>query len=74
MYCIIQFPDLDTALPFYLKGKELFSTRCSCMNRDPDNPIVAFMLYVSDIPKDSYRLFKETLPPNAVWVEVDVQK
>lgn len=72
MYSIIQFPDLDTALPFYLKGKELFSTRCSCINRSEKNPMVAFMLYLDDISPDGYRLFKATLPPPARVVEVEI--
>lgn len=72
MYAIIQFPNLDTAFPFYMKGKELFSTRCSCINKSDKNPTVAFMLYLDDISPDGYRLFKATLPSQARVAEVEV--
>lgn len=61
-YAILEFPNIDIGLEHYLKGKELFSTRCSCLNRSDRNPTVSLTICLSDVTESLYKAYLKTLP------------
>ena len=61
-YAVIEFPSIDIGLEHYLKGKDLFSTRCSCLNRSDRNPTVSLTICLSDVSDHLYQAFVKTLP------------